>query len=101
MSTKILYNFTIYFRHPNMFGACDLFRGTTTAVEQWDEAVTVLASTAKEAMEELEEGYSHMEIVKVEYPGGWPHFPLFPASTCSAGAVFVDAATGEHKLRVA
>jgi len=98
---KILYNFTIYFRHPNLFGACSLFNGSTTGGAHWDTAVTIMASTAKEAMEKLEEGYSHMEIVKVDYPGGWPHFPTFPSSTCSAGAVEVDSITGEHKLRVA
>jgi len=99
---KILYNFTIYFRKPNLFGACDLFRGSTTAVgPQWDTAVTVMASTAEEAIKQLEEGYSHMIIVKVDYPDGWPNYPFFSPSTCSAGAVEIDSITGEHKLRVA
>ena len=99
MNTKILYSFTIYFRHPRLFGACSLFNNTSSNVEQWDKSITVMASTAEEAMKELEDGYSHMEVVKVDYPGGWPHFPSFPPSTCSAGAVSVDSLTGKHYLR--
>jgi len=88
MNTKILYSFTIYFRHPRLFGACNLFNNTSSNVEQWDKSITVMASTAEEAMKELEEGYSHMEIVKVDYPGGVRKW------ACAENII-------EHKLRVA
>lgn len=98
MSAKILYNFTIYFRHPHLFGDCSLFPTTISPIYQWDSAVTVLASTADEVMKNIPEGYEHMEIVKIDYPAGFPHFPLLPSSTCSAGAVGVDS-FGNHYLR--
>ena len=99
MDTKILYNFTIYFRYPNLFGACELFRGQTTAGPRWDKSISVFATTAAEAMEMIPEGFEDMEVVKVEYPGGWPNFPLFPVSTTPMGSVSMDSMTGELKLR--
>ena len=97
MNTKILYSFTIYLRQPRLIGFCSLFPNTSTSVE-WDSAITIMASNVDEALKNIPEGYEHMEIVKVDYPGGWPHFPLFPPSICSSGAVGVDS-YGNHYLR--
>jgi len=67
-------------------------------VTLWDSALTITASNVDEALKNIPEGYEHMEIVKVDYPGGWPHFHLFPPSTCSAVDVVVDS-YGNHYLR--
>ncbi len=99
MNTKILYSFTIYFRHPRLFGACNLFNNTSSVVDQWDKSITIMASSVKDVMENLPDGFDSMEVVKVEYPSGWPNFPLFPPSTCSSGAVEINSITGEHYLR--
>ena len=63
MSSKTLYSFTIYFRHPRLFGACDLFNNTTSVGIQWDTSVTVIASTIKEAMKELKIDKDEVVIV--------------------------------------
>jgi len=72
MSIKTLYSFTIYFRYPNLFGAGPLFNDTSSVGPRWDTAVTVMASTAEEAMGKVGEGYSDMSIVKVECPSIYP-----------------------------
>jgi len=67
MNTKTLYNFTIYFRHPNLLGAGPLFSGTSSAAPHWDTAVTVMASSSEDAMEKVGEGYEGMSVIKVEH----------------------------------
>lgn len=73
----------------------------TTAIMSWDTAVTVMASTAEEAMENIPEEFSHMNIVSVDYPSGWPSFPSFPMSSSPHGNAYIDPITGEPKLRIA
>jgi len=91
MDTKILYSFTIYFRYPNLFGACELFRGQTTSVgPRWDKSITLLASNAGEAMENVPEGFEGMEVAKIDYPGGWPSFPTLPVTTSTAGVEYMS-----------
>lgn len=83
MSHKILYNFSVYLSRP--YNMC---AGITCV--SWDIMVTLYGSNVEEALKTMPEEYANWKIHKVEYPIGWPHFPLFPPSTCTAGAVGVD-----------
>jgi len=81
---KVLYSFNIYFK--NQIGGWSINGSSSTAMH-WDTIITVYGSSLEDAIKNLPEEYGDCNIVKVDYPIGYPNFPLFPPSTSTGGVV--------------
>ena len=79
---KVWYGFNFYMKNPNNNWG---FNGITTAALQWDTMITLYGHSLENAMLQMPEEYEGYRIVKVDYPTGYPSFPLFPPSTSTAG----------------
>lgn len=92
---KVLYSFNVYFKNPmNQW----YVNGSSSVAMQWDTIVTIYGSNLEDAIKNLPEEYEDYNIVKVEYPIGYPNFPILPLSTCSLGVVGVNL-NGNNYLR--
>lgn len=91
----ILYSFNIYLKNPENKWSTS---GTGTVAIQWDTMVTVYGSNLDDAMKNIPEECEKYSIVRVDYPTGYPNFPIFPPSVSPAGSVGVDS-NGNHFLR--
>ncbi|MEK6829542.1 MAG: hypothetical protein AABY15_05470 [Nanoarchaeota archaeon] len=99
MNTKIIYCFNVYLKDPsNVWNTC--YPGTSSSAIEWDTMITLFGSNADDALKSMPEEYEGWAINKIDYPLGYPHFPLFPFSTTPSGAVGVDS-NGNHYLRKA
>lgn len=92
---KVLYSFNVYFKNP-MNQWC--VNGSSYLAMQLDTIVTIYGSNLEDAIKNLPEEYEDYNIVKVEYPIGYPNFPIFPLNTCSLGVVGVNL-NGNNYLR--
>lgn len=94
---NVLYSFNVWLAKP--ITLLYVHGNGTSASIQFDTIITLFGEDLDDALKRMPDEYINYKIVKVEYPIGWPHFPLFPFSTCTAGAVGVNSITGEHYLR--
>lgn len=95
---NVLYSFNVWLKKPStllyVHGA-----GSSSASIQFDTIITLFGQDLDDALRNMPDDYINHRIVRVEYPIGWPNFPIWPPSTCTAGVVGVNPITGEHYLR--
>ncbi len=93
---NVLYSFNVWLMKPS---SLLYIHGTGTSSIQFDTIITLFGQDLDDALRSMPDDYINYKIVKVEYPIGYPNFPIWPPSTCTAGAVGVNPITGEHYLR--
>lgn len=83
MEAKVIYSFEVYLRRPT--NNLILGDGTFTSTVRFDTIITLMGSNLDDALLKMPEEYRDYDVIRVDYPIGYPNFPLFPPSTSTAG----------------
>lgn len=82
MNTMVFYSFNIYLKNPNNVWTKS---NSSTCSIQWDTIIILCGSNLEDAVSKIPEEYRDWKIVKVDYPIGYPNFPMFSPSNNTAG----------------